>query len=182
MELYLEKTGIQYINNKEHIAVVLFEKSNEKGSGIRYTQSGKPYNYFWANPKEENRIHPIPEDILFSFKHGSCEFVIEKDKISANITNEQLIRLSSFRFINSEEINIYKKLENIINIEQIKENWSFIKNNGFTDIIMGLCLKEIGVTCPAPFNGEIGIHYLMIRNIFLSNINKIEKSFNIKGV
>ncbi len=100
-DIFIQWAGTRLANGKSYTKFRLFEyRENEKhGKGFQYYTSGKSYGYTWAYPQNEYKFQNIPDDIDFSFKHGSHSFYVEDALLTGNETFEEVIRLSDFNFI-----------------------------------------------------------------------------------
>lgn len=181
-DIFVEETGWIWKDSKNYTLFKLFEyrENNEHGKGFQYSKGGESYSHFWAYPKEDRKFKNIPNDIMFSFRHGSDSFCVDKDVVDSCETIEDLIRASDFKFVSQDEIDAAKLSESIKSIGDVKQNWEHIKKHGANYLIAEICLKEIGATIPPVINGEIGIHATMLLNGFYRYFDHIEEKLGLK--
>lgn len=164
-----------------HFKLFEYRADGEPGQGFQYSRGGKMYPHFWAWPKEENRFINIPEDVLFSFKHGTSSFYVDDKIVPECETIHELISASDFKFVSQCSADLAAIIEGIDTIEKVKENWLLIKTRGTSILIAQICLAEVGIRVPQVYNGEIGVHSLTLLQAFVDNLPHIEEALGLDG-
>lgn len=174
--LFLDERGGGYSDEGPYICFNIFEyrENLDNGAGGIYCQDEKPTDYKWSFPKEKFLLQKVPDEIMFSFKHGSYGFNIQKSKLEKCSSPTEIIQNSDFRHVTQKDVADAVKLTEIKTIEQIKENWDFIKSGNFNTTIAETVFNSIGVKVSPCVNGEIGIWTLGLYSGFFNNINVIE--------
>lgn len=151
-----------------------FREGEETGKGFFYTPSGKSTYYFWARPSESVLFENVPDDILYSFQHGSNEFTLNDKQGAPNLATEDYIRMSDFKFVTPEDIEKAKRVEAIETFDQVIFEWEFIKAGNHSVRIMILCLQALCVKIPECQNGELGLQMLNIMELYKANLPMID--------
>lgn len=181
-DIFLDSDGWESEDGIQRTRFCLFEfhEGEEYGKGFIYSEGGMPTYYFWAKPEESMLVENIPDDILFSFQHGSNRFTAP-DSLKTNDPIE-LIRNSDFKYVTQEEVGKARMMEGIMRIEEVRDNWSFILSMypRITIKIMVLCLEGINVKIPPMVNGELGIQMMEIMMLFRKNFAVIDTMMRIE--
>jgi len=130
-DIFVVENGGKLSDGKSYTHFDIFEylEGEEKGKGFRYSTAGNRYGYKWAYPSNQTHFIGIPDNIMNSFKHGSCSFFVEKSKLEKCRTILDLVTASDFKIVIQEQIQVAEIIENINSIEDVKNNWDTIKNN-----------------------------------------------------
>lgn len=182
-DIFIHNSGGIVGQGKSFTIFSIFEyrENQEYGLGFHYTPAGNDASYFWAHPEESSHFENVPEDILFSFKHGTHSFHVDKEIIPECNDLEALIRASDFNFVKQGDIEIAKITENIKNIDDVRRNWGHINKYGVSYRAAEICFVELGIAIPPVYNGEIGIHCMMIMDHFKRHQAKIEIALKLNG-
>lgn len=176
-DIFCDATG-SYGDGKGnwYTLVDIFEYDEEAdcGEGFRYSGSGEKYGYYWACPKKEKLVTNIPDDILYSFKHGSYDFKILESEFKRLNNWIEIIKKSDFKYISKGDVQISSIMEGIENIGDVRDNWDMIKKYGVSPKVAMICLEAIGGKIPPIHNGEIGIHALDMMMYFHKYFDHIE--------
>jgi len=105
-DIFIDGTGFTWINGKKYFDFDIFEyrECENEGKGFRYNRDGSETYYYWARPEESMLFKNVPKDIMFSFKHGSSEFQIKREKLEKCKSISEIVRKSNFQFRTPEEI------------------------------------------------------------------------------
>lgn len=164
-DIFLDSTGLEFSDGKEFTRYSMFEyrEGEEYGKGFVYSVGGISTYYFWAKPEQCILLETIPEDILFSFRHGSNQFKIAiEEKFKAQDAID-LIRRSDFQYVTQAQVDVAQKMEAITTLDDVIENWEFIKREGPPPFsVMILCLEAVSQKVPQCINGELGIQMMQI--------------------
>ncbi len=175
-QIFIDKTGGGSDGNGNNFlsfSMFEYDSSLKNGAGRIYNQDGSKTYYFWAHPSEPGLCENLPEDILYSFRHGTWHFSIN-EKIAGKCDNNiDIIEYSDFKYISISDVDEAKILSGISTIEEVKKHWKLIKTKPTIKIIM-MCFDHIGAKINPCQNGEIGIWSLMVSGAFHENINIIE--------
>ncbi len=103
--IFVGATGSVFENGVNCISYKMFEfdENADQGQGIIYLEDGTRTRYSYAWPDESILIEGIPEDILYSFRHGSRAFLISDEKKAQAENVVDLIRQSNFHFIKTPD-------------------------------------------------------------------------------
>ena len=179
-DIFISASGFQSSGREQRTTYSMFEYDAllDKGDGRIYNPVGEPMSYKWAYPKVENRFDNVPEDILFSFQHGTWRFSAP-ESVSPDDGLENLIRNSDFKFVTKEYVDLSKEMVSVETVEDVRNLWPMLKKHNLANVgIASICLEAMGLEILPPRNGEIGIHSMMILATFTDNVEAIEKQLN----
>lgn len=166
-DIFIEQTGRAWNGKVSKISFNMFEYDPDLdvGEGRTYSMGGKPTSYYWAKPREENKVVGITDDILRSFKHGVYHFYIEEDKLSELNDPLEIIQNSDFKIISAQKIADMELAEKCNTKELIVENMQVVLENLNTNHIR-IFYENVGVELPPVHNGEIGVWAMQIHHKF----------------
>ena len=180
-DIFVSATGSKNESGQSFTGFSMFEyrEDGDNGEGFRYSPSGISYGYFWAYPSKDSLFKDIPEEIFYSFKHGSHNFYVEDRRLKECKTIADIVSFSDIKIVTIDDVNIASVIEDIKDIEGIKINWGTISKHGITPLIAKLCLIELGAKIPPVINGEIGLHSYMLIEAFHANKEMIKEKLQI---
>lgn len=181
MKIYFECKGRGPYNKeltKKHFNILVYVKPRN-GEGHKYDSKGNLQSFYWANPRESLSFNEeeLPEEMLYSIKHGSCNMHlwidsdklkdIDEDKILLTYKKNKTEFLSSVEYykISKEDVENYNKvLEQVKEINDIEQFKSFYLSNKYVQEnliseVMYKLLSLVNVKKSFIINGEIGFAY-----------------------
>lgn len=143
-----------------------YREGNENGLGFAYNIDGDSYSYYWARPSDGCKLLDISDEIMFSFKHGSSDFNVDRDLVKDDSTADELLKMSNFKMVSEESVEKAKFVSSKKTIEDIAENWDKIMEYGYTYNIAKTCMDYVGANFGGVVNGEIGIYAMTVMGVF----------------
>lgn len=117
-KIYFCATGGKYSDGKSYTRFKIFdfEEGEQDGEGFQYSLSGERYGHWWCHTESSKEIKNIPEDVEFSFHHGSSGFFVLDEDIKNCETFEELLSKSDFEFVTKKEVEDAKKRKEAKNV------------------------------------------------------------------
>lgn len=189
MKIYFECKGWGPYNKertKKNFDIQVYVKP-KNGKGHQYDSKGNLQFFYWANPRESLSFNEeeLPEEMLYSIKHGSCDMHlwidsdklkdIDEDKILLIYKKNKAEFFSSVEYdrISKEDVENYNKvLEQVKEINDIEQFKSFYLSNKYVQEnliseVMYKLLSLVNAKKSPIINGEIGFAYLNDMYLYL---------------
>lgn len=184
MKVYFEATCSTWRDGKEvDVYVHAYVNPTEEDDGYKgyqFNEDGNKYVFYWAEP-DEAKVYDskdLPKDLLYSFRHGVCDFKVPDDK-GDNWTPEDLIYTKVDRKRLATLRKVKKALPDVKTLDEFWKLYPLIKQCGYVSIEMVDTLFGLIQLPRTPmYNGELGMAWAQD----VANFQFLCNRFNGKSV
>ena len=163
MKIYFEERGRGYFKGKQQVSIMAYvsPRPHSHGyEGFEYDMWGKRHAFSWAHPDEARVFDSseLPEDMLYSIKHGVNDFTVEESKSKDyKLTDLKYDKVDRKKI--QSTMNGVKLIDGCKTLDDVYEVWEkYIKDAYMPFEFVQKGLAIIGQAERPMVNGELGLY------------------------
>lgn len=163
MKIYFEETGWAALEEGPRVELTAYVSPKEHSDGYEgyeYDMCGKRHPFEWVNPDEARVFDSseLPEEMLYSFKHGVNEFTVEESKArDYKLTDLKYDKVDRKKI--QSTMKGVKLIDGCKTLDDVYDVWvKYIKDAYMPFVFVQKGLAIIGHAEQPMVNGELGFY------------------------